>query len=278
MLRMSKLSPRGPQSLVHGPTEQMQIWKLPFLWTPNDFLASSTLCLVKITYPCLKYIYTLSKRPYYAALPCYSSPLTPLLVSTSLITSSAKDYRGHGLGTLSWALHQPFTQIIQLRAFHSLQKRVPRIFYHYIFHFKTLLGLSNLLWIFCQSWAAWSKTEQCFGSWNKCPGQREPSWRRQRDSACSPTEVIFFITSPFRQQEKVTESLTLHFLTLLRCISHSQHPRKLQWNVLLGKRKAKTTNICLPCCLNRNKTAEKQFILQQTYFLVITFCPNCWFV
>lgn len=101
MLRMSKLSPRGPQSLVHGPTEQMQIWKLPFLWTPNDFLVSSTLCLVKITYPCLKYVYTLSKRPYYAALPCYSSQLTPLLVSTSLITSSAQVIEAMGLGHLA---------------------------------------------------------------------------------------------------------------------------------------------------------------------------------
>lgn len=54
MLRVSKPSPKGPQSLDHSPTKQMWIWKLPFLWTPSDFSVSSTLPLLKMTYPCLK--------------------------------------------------------------------------------------------------------------------------------------------------------------------------------------------------------------------------------
>lgn len=55
-----------------------------------------------------------------------------------------------------------------------------------------------------------------------------------------------FITSLFRQQAKVTESLTFHFLTLFRCISHSQHPRKLPTKYVVRNKKTKTTYICLP--------------------------------
>lgn len=142
-----------------------------------------------------------------------------------------------GLGTLSWASYQPFTQIIQLRAFHHLQKGSPGYFIITVFISRPCLESPIYLGYSAKVEQPGAKQNNPFGYWNKRPGQQEPSWRRLRDWVCSPTEVIFFITCPFRQQEKATESLTFHFLTLLRCISHSQHPRKLQQNILLGKRK-----------------------------------------
>lgn len=117
-----------------------------------------------------------------------------------------KPVQATGLEMLSWALHQPVTQIIQLRGFHRLQKGSPGYSIIIVFISRTCLDSP-----IDSGYSA--KVEQP-GARQNNPLDPEISVRGSGSQAgegkgtgrAVPPKSYFFITSPFRQQEKVTEA------------------------------------------------------------------------